>query len=397
MNISSANRVKQLPPYLFAELEKLKEKKINNGEEVLDLSVGDPNFPTNSSIINTTKEALDNPINHRYPPFKGTEDLKRSVTKWYRERFGVKVDPDKEVLILLGSKEGISHLSLAYLNPGDIALVPNPGYPAYSGGVALAEGQTINLPLREENKFFPDFNEISVSDAKNAKLMFLNYPNNPTGATASLEQFNKAVEFARKNNILIAHDAAYSEITFNEHLAPSFLQADHAKEVGVEFHSFSKTFCMTGWRIGMVVGNEHVINNLSKAKAFIDSGVFSSVQKGASYALENYKGVSESIKNQYKERIEIIKNGLEKEGWEIEKPNAGYFIWAKIPGNQTSMEFCIELLNSTGVLITPGIGFGEYGEGYVRISLNVEKSLLKKAIPKISTSHNESEETYGSW
>ncbi|MBE7105787.1 aminotransferase class I/II-fold pyridoxal phosphate-dependent enzyme [Bacillus cereus] len=384
MNFKISNRVSNLPSYLFAHLENMKQKRVKEGYPVIDLSVGDPSFPTQSHIVEKMKEVLSEYETHRYPPFRGIDQLKITISEWYKRRFGVDIDPEKEVLILVGSKEGLSHISLSYIDPGEIALVPNPGYPAYAGGVALAGGEVEEIPLLEKNNFFPDFSNVSPRVAKKAKLMFLNYPNNPTGAVASVEDFERAVEFAKKNNIIVAHDAAYSEVSFGNYVAPSFLKAKGAKEIGVEFHSFSKTFCMTGWRIGMVVGNAEVIDNIAKTKAFVDSGVFGAIQKAASFALDSYNEVPKEIKERYLERMNILKRGLEPLGWEIQVPKAGYFIWVKVPNNNSSMEFCKMLLEKAGVLMTPGVGFGGYGEGFIRISLNVEEEQLHRAIKSIN-------------
>ncbi|EJR73588.1 LL-diaminopimelate aminotransferase [Bacillus cereus] len=384
MDSKVSNRILNLPNYLFADLENLKQEKEKNGCRVIDLSVGDPNFPTDAYIVEKMKNSLSDFETHRYPPFRGYKELKESVSNWYKHRFNVEIDSEKEVLILLGSKEGLSHISLSYLDPGDIALAPNPGYPAYAGGIALAGGVLKELPLLEKNNFFPDFSNVSSSIAKKAKLMFLNYPNNPTGAVIDIEKFEETVNFARENNIIVAHDAAYSEVSFGDYVSPSFLQVKGAKDVGVEFHSFSKTFCMTGWRIGMVVGNAEIINNIAKTKAFVDSGVFGAIQKAASFALDSYGEVSKEIKERYTERIKILKNGLNPLGWEIKEPRAGYFIWTKVPNNLSSMDFCEMLLDKAGVLVTPGVGFGSHGEGYIRISLNVEEEELHAAVQAIS-------------
>ncbi|MGE7217396.1 LL-diaminopimelate aminotransferase [Priestia koreensis] len=389
MKIKGAERLNNLPPYLFAELEGLKFDCELSGKKVFDLSVGDPNFPTAPPIVESMIDGAKEADNHRYPPFKGHVQFRQAVSSWYKRRFEVDLDPELEVLALLGSKEGLSHISLAFLDAGDLALVPNPGYPAYAGGISLAGGTMAEMPLLEENNFFVNVEEIPEETAQKAKIMFINYPNNPTGAVADVQDFAKIVDFAKRYNIIVVHDAAYSEVNFGDQLSPSFLEAPGAKEVGVEFHSLSKTFCMTGWRIGMVVGNAEVINQLAKVKAFVDSGIFGAVQVAATTALNDYLQFDVNIKESYERRLSIIVEGLKEYDWYLNSPKSGYFIWAKLPEGVPSMDFCKKLLSQTGVLVTPGIGFGEYGEGFVRISLNVQEAVLEEAIHLLGSVYRE--------
>ncbi|WP_341283084.1 LL-diaminopimelate aminotransferase [Paenibacillus sp. FSL H8-0537] len=385
MQFEGAKRLDDLPPYLFSELEQMKLEHEAQGNQVIDLSVGDPNFPTSPEIVNVLNQAAVSEEHQHYPPFRGYRHLRVAIAEWYKRRFDIEVNPDTEVLILLGSKEGLSHISLAFLDPGDCALVPNPGYPAYLGGIALAGGKHVEMPLLEENKFLIDVDRIDPLVAERAKLLFMNYPNNPTGEVADLDAFTRIVDFAKQHNIVVVHDAAYSEVTFGDYESPSFLQAKGAKDVGVEFHSFSKTFCMTGWRIGMVVGNEEVINRLAKVKAFVDSGVFGAIQEAAAYAIGTYETIKSEMKSAYEKRIRILCDGLAAYGWRLTPPKAGYFIWGKVPEGWSSMDFCKKVLEEANVMLTPGSGFGKYGEGYVRISLNVNDDQLTACIQAIGS------------
>ena len=383
MNFERAERIKHLPPYLFAEIDRMKEEVKKRGMDIIDLGVGDPDLPTPGNIIDKLKVACQDPENHRYPSYTGMDDFRVSVANWYRKRFGVKLDYRTEVVSLIGSKEGIAHLPLAFVNPGDVVLVPSPAYPVYHSATLFAGGTPVALPLLRENNFLPDLSRIPPDTTKAAKLMFLNYPNNPTAAVAGKDFFEEVVNFAEKHQIIVAHDAAYTELAFDGYRPMSFLQVDGAKEVGIEFHSLSKTYNMTGWRIGFAVGNSQVIEGLGKIKTNIDSGIFQAVQLAGIEALEGDQGwLGEMIKI-YTERRDVLFRGLQRIGLKAEKPKATFYLWIAVPAGKNSIDFAAHLLNEAGVVTTPGVGLGEYGEGYIRMALTVDKKIMEQAINRI--------------
>lgn len=375
-------RIKHLPPYLFASIDEMKKKSISQGTDLIDLSIGDPDMPTPLSIVNAMKKAVEKPVHHRYPSYEGMLSYREAVATWYKKRFHAKLDPETEVLSLIGSKEGIGHIPLAFINPGDIVLVPSPGYPVYPVGTLFAGGEIYFMPLREENYFLPEFDAIPKRVLRKAKLMFLNYPNNPTSATAPLKFFKEAVNLASKYNIIFCHDASYTEIYF-EKKPLSFMQIPGAKDVGIEFHSLSKTYNMTGWRIGFAVGNKEVLSGLGKVKTNLDSGVFQAIQEAAIAALNTDDAVLSKIRKTYQERRDILYSGLNKLGMHLIKPKATFYIWARIPPHFDSLSFVKYLLNRAGVLATPGNGFGETGEGYVRFALTASADRIKEAVERI--------------
>jgi len=383
MKIKKAERLTQIPPYLFADLDKLKKKTEEKGENLIDLGIGDPDLPTPSPIIEKLSQAAYNPENHRYPSYEGLLSFRQAVSQWYKRRFGVKLDPQNEIIALIGSKEGIAHFPLCLINPGDLALVPDPAYPVYKAGAIFAGGRPFTVPLLEEKDFLPCLEDIEEKVARKAKILFLNYPHNPTGAVASKNFFEEVVEFAKKFNIVVCHDAAYSETFFNGHRPLSFLEVKGGKEVGIEFHSFSKTFNMTGWRIGFAVGNEELIKVLSEVKTNIDSGVFQAIQEAGIEALKKEEELNEKIRGIYQKRRDIMIESLREIGWKIRIPKATFYLWIKIPRGFSSMEFTAKLMKRCGVAVTPGIGFGSYGEGYIRISLTVDEKKIKEAVKRI--------------
>jgi LL-diaminopimelate aminotransferase len=358
------------PPYLFGEIAKLKAKALAEGRDLIDFGIGDPDQPTPRDIIDKLYEAAMDPATHRYDetPY-GEPFFLQAVAEWYRRRYGVSVDPEGETLLLIGSKEGLAHLAWAYLEPGDLALVPDPAYTVYAINSRMAGGEVYTMPLKRENHFLPDLSAIPSDVARRAKLMFLNYPNNPTGAIATQEFYQQAVAFAREYDILLVNDAAYSEVVYEGYRHPSLLQIEGAKEVAIEFNSLSKMFNMTGWRIGFAAGNRDAIANLNKMKSYIDSKQFAAVSRAAAYAML-YADNTPTL-NLYQKRRDILVEGLQSIGWDVQKPKATFYVWVPTPNGLSSIEFAKQLLERAGILAIPGIGYGEHGEGYVRFSITV--------------------------
>lgn len=383
IRIEKSDRLNSLPPYLFKEIEKQKEEVRKRGIDIIDLGIGDPDRPTPPHIIEALNRAALDPANHRYPPYRGNAAFNEAVARWYKRRFNVDLDPEKEVVTLIGSKEGIAHIPLAFINPGDVTLVTNPGYPVYNIGVKFAGGQTYFMDLLKENNFLPDLKAVPEEIAKKARMMFINYPNNPTSAVATGEFFKEVVSFAESYNIIICHDAAYTEVAFNGYQPKSFIETDGARSVGVEFHSLSKTYSMTGWRIGFAVGREEVIQALGQVKSNIDSGAFQAVQIAGIAALEGDQTCVKNMNREYTERRNILVDGLHDLGLTVERPRATFYLWVEVPKEYTSSEFASYLLTKRGVVVTPGNGFGVTGEGYVRMALTVGKEKLKEVIERI--------------
>ncbi len=379
-----AQRIKKLPPYLFARIEKKIAEKKEQGIDIISLGIGDPDRPTPKKIIDKLAEASRNPENHQYPSSSGLLSFRKAVTNYYKNRHNVILDPVTEVVSLIGSKEGIGHISLCYVDPGDVNLVPEPGYPVYGIGTLLAGGTSYTMPLTEENGFLPDLDKIPQDIAEKAKLMFINYPNNPTGAVATMEFFDKVVAFAKKNNVIVCHDAAYTEVYYDEQDKPlSFLESEGALDVGIEFGSLSKPFNMTGWRIGYGVGRKDVIEALATIKSNIDSGVFQAIQEAAIEGLDDAEALIRENQVVYKERRDVAIAAMRNLGWNIEKPRGSFYIWGKVPKGYDSTSFVEEILERTGVIITPGLGYGNFGEGYFRVSLTVEKDKIEEAFSRI--------------
>jgi LL-diaminopimelate aminotransferase len=383
MNVKWANRIEQLPPYLFAEIDLKTNELKSRGVDVIDLGIGDPDIPTPSNIINALKAAADNPENHRYPSYVGMLSFREAVSGWYYKRFGVNLEAQSEVLTLIGSKEGIAHAPLAFIDPGDIVLIPNPGYPVYRVATTFAGGAPYDMPLLRENDFLPDLDSIPENVRRQAKMMFLNYPNNPTTAVTGKDFFEKVVDFASRNDILVCHDAAYTEIAFDGLKPPSFLEVDGAQEVGIEFHSLSKTFNMTGWRLGFCVGNKKAIAGLGKIKTNIDSGAFQAIQHAGIEALNNYTLGIEERKTIYEERRDIFCKGLEEVGLNYYPPKATFYVWFEVPEGVSSKDYASKILTKTGIVVTPGTGFGVYGEGYIRVSITIGTERLSEAVKRL--------------
>lgn len=369
--VSPASRLGKIPPYLFGEIARAKAKAKAEGRDLIDLGIGDPDQPTPAPIIDALGRYARDPETHRYdesdagwPPFL------QSVARWYGRRFGVELDPQSEALLLIGSKEGLAHLAWAYIDPGDLSIVPDPAYTVYKMNTLLAGGDVHLMPLRAENGFLPVLSDIPPAVADKAKLLYLNYPNNPTGATATLEFFTEVVQFARRHNLVVCHDCAYSEVYYDDYRPPSFLQAPGAKEVGIEIHSVSKTFNMTGWRVGFAVGNPEVLGALNKMKSNIDSKQFPAVDMAAAYALDTWTEDRDTLRL-YQRRRDILVSGLNRLGWNLQPPKATFYLWVPVRPGYTSAEFARFLLEQAGILVAPGNGYGEHGEGYVRMALTL--------------------------
>jgi LL-diaminopimelate aminotransferase len=381
-----AQRIQTIPPYLFAEIDKKKEEAIKRGVDIINLGIGDPDQPTPNNIIEKLRESVKDSRTHHYPPYQGTTEFRQAVVSWYKNRFRVNLDPEQEVMALIGSKEGIAHIFLAFIDPGDFSLIPDPGYPVYKTGTLFANGFPYIMPLLEENDFLPNLEEIDEEVAQRAKLMFINYPNNPTAAVANKDFFEKVVRFAKKYDILVCHDFAYSEMTFDGYKTSSFLEIEGAKDVGIEFHSLSKIYNMTGWRLGFAVGNKDAISALSIIKTNIDSGAFKAIQEAGVEALTGPQDNIEKMNEIYTRRRDVIINGLNKLGWNLKPTKATFYIWIPTLKNINSVDFANLLLEKTGIIVTPGIGYGEYGEGFVRIALTVEEKRLEEAIERLKKS-----------
>jgi LL-diaminopimelate aminotransferase len=382
-----SDRLKKVPPYLFAEIGRKIAKAKAEGRDVISLGIGDPDIPTPDHIVDEMCRAIrdeGDPARHRYGGDNPVKEFPKAVASYYKRRFGVELDQEREVLPLIGSKEGIAHIPLAFVNPGDIVLAPNPGYPVYNVGTIFAGGTTFFMPLLEKNGYLPDFSGIPKYVASQAKIMWLNYPNNPTTATATLEFFEEAVDFARRNKILICHDAAYVELTYDGYEAPSILQVHGAKDVAVEIGSLSKPYNMTGWRIGFAVGNAEAISALALVKENMDSGILRAIQFAGVKALRGPQDCVLRMREIYRARRDLVVDGLNKLGWKLDRPKATFYIWAPVPKGYTSMDFATMLLEKADVVVTPGVGYGEYGEGYFRISLTYPDHVLEEAMRRIS-------------
>lgn len=381
--IEFANRIKTLPPYLFAAIDEMKQKAIARGVDIINLGIGDPDLPTPAPIIERLKQAAGDAKNHQYPSYEGLLSFRQAVANWYQRRFGVTLDGMSEVLGLIGSKEGIGHVPLAFVNPGDIVLVPSPGYPVFPVGTTFAGGIPHLMPLLKQNGFLPDLNAIPKDVAKRAKLMFLNSPNNPTSVVAGKDFFDRVVAFALEHQIIVCHDAAYSEIYYDGRRPPSFLEVGGAKDVGIEFHSLSKTFNMTGWRIGFAVGNKQILAGLGKVKSNLDSGIFQAVQEAGITAIQSDDQLTDGIRKLYQERRDVLVPGLKKLGLDVDTPPAAFYVWIAVPKGYTSTAFTSHLLEKAGIVTTPGNGFGAAGEGYIRMTLTTTRERLAEVVERI--------------
>lgn len=379
----AAKRIREIPPYLFAGIERKIEEYKEKGVDIISFGIGDPDLPTPDFIIEKMAEEIKNPENHQYPSSVGMLSFRESVANWYKKRFQVELDPTSEVVSLIGSKEGIANISYCYIDPGDISLVPDPGYPVYGIGTSFAGGEPYYMPLKEENGFLPDLKAIPEEIAKKAKILWISYPNNPTGATAPLSFFEEVVDFAKKYDILVCHDNAYSEVCYDGYRPPSFLEVKGAKDVGIEFNSLSKPFNMTGWRIGFAVGNAEVIETLGRYKSNVDSGAFQAVQYAAMAGLDSDQSAVEANRAIYAKRRDVIVDAFNDLGWDLEAPKATFYIWAPVPKGYTSASFAEYVLDQAGIVVTPGSGYGPSGEGYFRISLTIPEERVREAAERL--------------
>jgi len=381
-----ARRLSKLPPYLFAEIDRLRQEAIRRGMDIINLGIGDPDLPTPPHIVSRMQEAAADRRNHQYPSYEGMLSFRQAAADWYSKRFGVTLDPVTEVLSLIGSKEGIGHIPLAFVDPGDVVLVPDPGYPVYQAGTIFAGGVPHFMPLTREGGFLPDLRAIPAEALKKARILFLNYPNNPTAALAPRAFFAEAVAFARKHRLILCHDAAYSEVAFDGDLPDSLLAVEGAKEVAIEYHSLSKTYNMTGWRIGFAAGSPEILAGLGRIKTNLDSGVFQAVQEAAIAALRGPQDCVEAMRAIYRERRDALVDGLSALGFAVDRPKATFYVWIGAPKGHTSASFASALLSEVGIVMTPGTGFGRHGEGYIRAALTVDVSRVKEAVDRIAAS-----------
>ena len=379
-----AKRIEQLPPYLFVEISKTINRKRAEGADVVTFAIGDPDIPTPQNVLDKLWEAAQDPPNHRYPESEGLPELRQAIANWYDKRFGVKLNPDTEVLPLIGAKEGIGHAALCFIDPGDIALVPDPGYPVYSIGTLFAGGECHWLPLTEENGWLPDLDSVPSDIAQKAKVLWLNYPNNPTGAIADSTFFAKAVAFSQRHIVPVLHDAPYTEVAYDGYVPESFLQTPGSMDVGLEFHSLSKSYNMTGWRIGMAVGNAEMINALMRVKSNLDSGIPQAIQYAAIEALNGPQDSIDYHNRVYQDRRDKLVAKLREIGLEVTPPKASLYVWAKLPAGWKSADFAAMLIEEKDIVVTPGAGYGKYGEGYIRLSLTLPDSQLEKGLSRLS-------------
>lgn len=379
-----AQRLEKIPPYLFAEINRKRDKLVAQGVDIINMAVGDPDKPTPAHILQVMHEAIDDATNYNYPPYEGTQEFRAAAAKWMECRFGVTgLDPDTEVVASIGSKEAIHNTFLAFVEAGDYTLIPDPGYPVYRTSTIFADGEPFTMPLKLENQFLPDLSVIPEEIARKAKLLWINYPNNPTGGVATLEFFAELVDFCKQYNILLCHDHAYSEMAYDDYKPPSVLQVPGAKDIAIEFHSLSKSYNMTGWRIGFVAGNALGIQGLRQVKTNVDSGVFKAIQKAAIAAYSTTEAELQAVMSVYQNRRDIIVKGLQSLGWPIQPPKATLYVWVPVPSGYSSAEFVNLLLDKCGIMVAPGNGYGASGEGFFRIALTIPEERMQEAIGRM--------------
>ena len=381
--VAGAKRLERIPPYLFAEIDRKVQEKKRAGVDVISLGIGDPDLPTPGRIVSVLQESAADASNHRYPSYVGLAELREAIALWYHDRSGIELDPATEILPTLGSKDGISHVPLALVDPGDIVLAPDPGYTVYMTGAIMAGANPIAMPLTASNRWLPDLGAIPTDVAEGARLMWLNYPNNPTAAIAEREFLVEAVEFCRRNDIVLCHDAPYSEIAFDGYRPLTLFEIPGAKDIGLEFHSLSKTYNMTGWRIGWVCGRADLVGLISQLKTNIDSGIFQAVQWAAIEALNGGEEETRAACAVYLRRHRVVADTLNSLGWHIKPPRATFYVWAPVPDGYDSIGFATQVLDEVGVNITPGVGFGPHGEGYFRLSVTAPDARLEEAMSRM--------------
>lgn len=384
LKVKEADRLLKLPIYVFAQLDKVKANMVARGKDLIDLGMGNPDIPPPPEIINSLIESLKNPENHRYPSFEGAPEFKQAVVSWCQRQYGINVDPEHEVVTLIGSKEGVVHFAFAYVNPGDITLVPMPAYPAHFRGTVLAGGTPYVLPTTEQQGYLPDLKIIDPAIANQAKIMIISYPSNPTGAVATREFYQECVAFCQKHNIILVHDFAYAEIYFEGHKPISMLSIPGAKDICIEFHTTSKTFGMPGWRCGFAVGNRQLIESLRKIKTNLDYGLFTAVQKAAISAMTlDESAYIAKVRATYQRRRDLFVEGLNSLGWQVKKPKASLYVWFSVPQGYDSTRYCMEIIEKTGVVFSPGIAFGDLGEGYLRAALVASEARISEALDRM--------------
>jgi len=384
LSIEFADRLAKLPPYLFAAIDEMKFEALRAGKDVINLGVGDPDRPTPPHIIERLKETAPDPANHQYPSYTGMMDFRKSIAAYYKRSRGIELDPVSQVLTLIGSKEGVGHIPLAFVNAGNTVLIPDPGYPVYGAGTTFAGGEPFLMPLLKENGFLPDLDAIPSEIAAHVKMMFINYPNNPTAAVCDGSFFGKVVDFAKEYNIIVVHDAAYADVTFDGYRTASFLETPGAIDVGVELYSLSKTYNMTGWRIAAALGNADIISGLGKVKTNLDSGAFQPIQYAGMEALDSSQDCVIENNHIYQERRDVLADGLRRLGWNVEKPKATFYVWINIPDGYNSTDMTALLIREAAIVTTPGVGFGRYGEGYIRMTITTSKDRLEEAVDRIA-------------
>lgn len=379
----TAKRIAKLPPYLFAEIDRKVALARARGADIISFGVGDPDLPTPPHVVEALAKAASDPATHRYPSYTGMPEFRSSIAAWYDRRFGVKLDPDAEVQPLVGSKEGIFHLPVAFIDPGDVALIPDPGYPVYETGTILAHGEAVLLPLLAANDFKPQLGAIPDDVVERARVLWLNYPSNPTAATVDLAFFEEAVTFCRRNDLLLAHDAAYTEITFDGYVAPSILEVPGAMDCAVEFHSLSKTYNMTGWRIGWVAGAPQAVEAIKRLKTNVDSGIFDAVQRAGIAAIDGPQDYLEECVDRYRHRRDLLCDGLKSMGVIVEPPKGSIYVWVPVPGGYTSESYTSFLLDESDIVVAPGNGYGPTGEGFIRFSLTLADDRLEEGVERL--------------
>jgi len=381
--MQEADRLLKLPIYVFAQLDKIKAQQIAKGADLIDLGMGNPDIPPPPEVVSTLVESLKNPENHRYPSFEGSPEFKEAAAHWCKKQYNINIDPEHEVVTLIGSKEGIVHFTFAYVNPGDFTLVPMPAYPAHFRGTILAGGEPIALPTTEHRNYLPDLKIIVPGIADKAKIMFLSYPTNPTGALAPKEFFEEAVAFCKKHKIILIHDFAYAEIYFDDKKPLSIFSIPGAKDIAIEFHTTSKTFGMPGWRCGFAVGNRELIESLRKIKTNLDYGLFTGIQKAAITAFNLKNGYIDKVRQTYQRRRDIFVDGINSLGWKVKKPAGSMYVWLPVPQGYDSTEFTMHVIEKTGVVFSPGVAFGDIGEGYVRVALVAPEERIIEGLDRL--------------